>query len=301
MTATTKLAEALQAGRPALTVGCLPPGGPGPQAIEKVAESITQAVDAIVVADNPDEARGSALACAAILARAGRQPVLSIATRDRNRIALESDVLGAAALGVKNILCLSGNHQSLGICPPAAGAYDIDSTQFSDALTRMTRDGLGFDGRKLPEAPELFIGAVAHPYLRPMELNLIRLKKKIAAGAKFLLTQAVFDLAGFTEWMDAASQADLHAQVGIIASVLPLSDVERARALQARGTYGPIGDDVVQRLSAAADTRTEGIAICAEMASKLKGIDGLAGIHILCGGCEDTAAQVIDKASLAQA
>jgi len=284
-----------------LTIECLPPGVPDPQAVEKLAESLPQTADAIVVADNPDETRGSALACAAILARAGRQPVLSIATRDRNRIALESDVLGAAALGVKNILCLSGDHQSLGICPPAAGAYDIDSIQLSDALTRMTQDGLGFDGHKLPEAPELFIGAVAHPYLRPMELNLIRLKKKIAAGAKFLLTQAVFDLAGFTEWMDAAGQAGLHAQVGILASVLPLSDVERAGALQARGTYGPIGDDVVQRLSAAADTRTEGIAICAEMASKLKGIDGLAGIHILCGGCEDAAAQVIDKASLAQA
>lgn len=299
MTATTKLAEALQAGRPVLTIECLPPGGSAAQPVEKLAETLPETVEAIVVADNPDETRGSALACAAILARAGRQPVLSIATRDRNRIALESDVLGAAALGVRNILCLGGDHQSLGICPPAAGAYDIDSIQLTGALKRMTEDGLGFDGRKLPDAPELFIGAAAHPYLRPMELNIIRLKKKIAAGAKFLLTQAVFDLNGFTEWMDAARQAGLHEVTGIIASVLPLGDAERARALGERGACGPIGDDIVQRLSEAEDPRAEGVAICAELVSKLKGIESLAGIHILCGGCEDTAIQIIDKASLA--
>ena len=145
MTATTNLAEALQAGtkKSVLTVECLPPGGPDPQAVEKLAESLPQTADAIVVADNPDEARGSALACAAILARAGRQPVLSIATRDRNRIALESDVLGAASLGVRIILCLSGDHQSLGICPPAAGAYDIDSIQLGDGPTPRERAAPG--------------------------------------------------------------------------------------------------------------------------------------------------------------
>ena len=229
--------------------------------MQDLAALLPAALDAIVVADNPQHTRGSALACAALLAAAGRQPVLSLATRDRNRVALESDVLGARRLGVRGFLCLSGDHQSLGISPQAAAAYDVDSIQFAAALHRIAADGVGFDGQKTVGSGEMLIGAVAHPYLRPLELNLIRLAKKIAAGTQFLLTQAVFDIAGFTEWMDAVRARKLHEKAAIIVSVLPLTSVEHAKARQARPTYGPVGEEVVQRLQKAADPAAEGLAI----------------------------------------
>jgi len=286
-TTKSKLARALASGRLAITAECLPPRSPDAGAVKKLAAALPSSLDAVVVADNPDEIHASGLACAAILADEGRESVLTMVTRDRNRIALESDALGAAALGIGAILCLSGDHQSLGICPQAAGVYDIDSIQLTQALK-----GLGL--------PELLVGAVAHPYQRPMELNLLRLRKKIAAGADFLLTQAVFDLAGFTQWMDAVRAAGLDTQVAIIASVLPLASVEKARALDKRQTYGPVGEDVIARLSQAADAVKEGVAIAAATAAQLKAVPGVRGIHILSGGCESLAATVIQEAGLVQ-
>jgi methylenetetrahydrofolate reductase (NADPH) len=297
----TRLAEALSAGRQALTAECLPPRSADPAAVRRLAAALPASLDAVVVADNPEGPSGSALACAAILAAEKREPVLSIVTRDRNRLALESEVLGAEALGIASFLCLTGDHQSKGSAPQAAGVYDIDSVQFAQALKAMCENGTGFDGRKVDAATGCLIGAAAHPYLRPIELNLIRLRKKVQAGAAFLLTQAVFDLAGFTEWMDAVRAAGIDKKAAIIASVLPLASVEKARELQAKGTYGPVPEAVVARLSKAADAAKEGVAIAAEMAKKLKGVAGVRGIHILSGGCESAAAQVIREAGLAQA
>jgi methylenetetrahydrofolate reductase (NADPH) len=285
--AKSRLARTLASGRLAITAECLPPRSPDAAAVKKLAAALPSSLDAVVVADNPDEIHASALACAAILAGEGRESVLTMVTLDRNRIALESDALGAAALGIGAILCLSGDHQSLGICPQAAGVYDIDSIQLTQALK-----GLNL--------PDLLVGAVAHPYQRPLELNLLRLKKKIAAGADFLLTQAVFDLAGFTQWMDAVRAAGLEKRVSILASVLPLASVEQAKILDQRRTYGPVGENVIARLGAAPDAAKEGVAIAAAMAAQLKAIPGVRGIHILSGGCESLVATVIQEAGLAQ-
>jgi methylenetetrahydrofolate reductase (NADPH) len=288
-TTTSRLGQALASGRLVLTAECLPPRD-GAAAVKTLAAVLPHNLDAVVVEDRPGGIHGSALACAALLAAEGRAAVLSMVTRDRNRMALESDALGAAALGVEAILCLSGDHQSLGDCPQAAGVYDIDSIQFTQSLKRLMREGA------LREAP---IGAAAHPYQQPAELNLLRLRKKIAAGAGFLLTQAVFDLAGFTQWMDAVRAAGLDKQAAILASVLPLAGIEQARDLGRRRTYGPVPESVAARLSGASDPAKEGIAIAAEMARQLKAIPGVRGIHILSGGCEASAAAVIREAGLA--
>lgn len=294
-----RFAQALASGRPVVTAECLPARGADAGAVKKLAAALPAGLDAVVVADNPGEIHGSAMAAAAILAAEGRTSVLSLVTRDRNRIALESDALGAAALNVSAILCISGDHQSLGICPQAAGASDIDSIQFAQALKNMIVNGIGFDGRELNGKPSLLIGAIAHPYLRPMELNLIRLRKKIEAGADFLLTQAVFDLEGFAPWMDAVRSAGFDKRAAIIASVLPLSSVEKAKALQRRRTYGPIGDEVIDRISKAEDAAKEGVAIASQMAIQLKQTPGIRGIHILSGGCEPLAAAIMERAELA--
>jgi methylenetetrahydrofolate reductase (NADPH) len=289
-TTKSRLGQALASGRLALTAECLPPPSSDAGAVKKLSSVLPPSLDAVVVADNPGGIHGSALACAAMLAGEGRPSVLSMVTRDRNRIALESDAQGAAALGVEAIFCLSGDHQSLGVCPQAAGVYDIDSIQLTQALKKMMREG------PLPELP---VGGAAHPYQQPQELNLLRLRKKIAAGADFVLTQAVFDLAGFTKWMDAVRAAGLDKRVAIIASVLPLTSVEQAQILARRRTYGPVTESVVARLSGASDPAKEGMAIAVEMAGQLKTIPGIRGIHILSGGWESSAATVIQHAGLA--
>jgi methylenetetrahydrofolate reductase (NADPH) len=210
-------------------------------------------------------------------------------------------VLGAAALGVGGVFCLSGEHQSLGAGPQAAGVYDIDSVQLIAGIAALCKTGIDFGGHKMEAPPELFVGAAAHPYLRPMELNLLRLKKKVRAGACFLVTQAIFDLPGFTEWLEAVRGAGIDKQAAIIASVLPLTSVEQARRLASKKTYGPVGQDVIDRLSKASDVAREGIAIAAEVARKVKAMAGVRGIHILSGGCEGSVAQVLQEAGLSQA
>jgi methylenetetrahydrofolate reductase (NADPH) len=263
-TTKSRLGQTLSSGRLAVTAECLPPLSGDAGAVKKLSALLPARLDAVVVADNCGQIAGSALACAAILAAAGRPAVLSMVTRDRNRIALENDALGAAALGIDTIFCISGDHQSLGICPQAAGVYDIDSIQFTQTLIKMMREGQGFNGHIIDPRPEFLVGAAAHPYQQPMELSLLRLRKKIAAGADFLLTQAVADLAGFTRWMDAVREAGLDQKVAILASVQP----------------------------------KESVAMAAEMAVELKRIFGVRGIHILSGGCEALAARVIEEAGL---
>jgi len=296
---TNSFAQALNSSRFIVTAELLPPRGADPDAIKGLSESLPSDLDAIVVGDNPDRIRGSAISAAVLLGYAGRASViLSMATRDRNRIALLSDALGAAALGISGLVCMSGNHQSLGICKEAAAANDFDSVQFTQALKKMVLRTAGKYRNEHESVLDLQVGATAHPYLRPMELNLIRLKKKVTVGADFLLTQAVFDLDEFTQWMDVVREAGFDKRTAIIPSVLPLTDSNKARTLQKSRTYGPIGDEVVERIDNARNPAGEGVAIAAEAASRLKNMPGVRGIHILSGGCESLAAAVIKQAGL---
>jgi methylenetetrahydrofolate reductase (NADPH) len=235
-----------------VTAECHPPRSGNSGAIKKLASVLPSRLDAVIVGASPDRICGSALACAAMLAAEGVSAVLSLVTRDSNRIGLESDALGAMALGAGGILSLSGDHQSLGACPQAAGAYDIDSIQLLQLLDRLRRE--------TPE-PGCAIGAAANPYLKPVELNLLRLKKKIAAGADFVVTHEVNDLDGFLAWMDVVRNTGLDRQAAIIAGV------------PAQGG-GPI-------------------------VARLKSVPGVRGVHIFSGGNESLAAVVIQEAGLA--
>jgi methylenetetrahydrofolate reductase (NADPH) len=223
--------------------------------------------------------------------------VLSLCTRDRNRVALESDVLGAFALGVKTFFCMSGTHQALGGFPQAAGAYDMDSVQLTQALARMASAGLDFSGAKLTATPSLTVAAAVHPYLRPIEMALAQTRKKIGAGAQILLTDPIFDLAGFEEWLKAVRAVGLDKRAAIIASVLPLTSVAQAEELRTR-PGSPISDDIIKRLRGG-DAAQAGVAIAAEIALKAKAMPGVRGIHIHSAGCEPLAASVIKEARLA--
>jgi len=299
MKATSRLGEKLASGKLALTAACLPPATTDAASIKRLAACFPVAVDSVVVADNPSKARGSALACAALLAGEKLEPMLSLITRDRNRIALAADVLGAAALGVKSFLCLTGAHQVLGASPQAAGAFDIDSVQLCEALARMTTRGVDFDGNPLAVTPAFGIAASVHPYLRPLDLAVLQMRKKIVAGAQVLLTDPIFDLTGFSEWMKAVRAGGLEKRAAIIASVLPLTSVAQAELLRGRSGFAPIPDEVVAKLRASPDPAEAGIAIVAELATRLKVIPGVRGIHILSDGCEANVARIVQEARLA--
>jgi methylenetetrahydrofolate reductase (NADPH) len=289
-------AQALNSSRLILTAECLPPRGSDFEAVRNLSSAFPSGLDAIVVADNPDEIRCSAFSTARILKNAGHSGiVLSMATRDRNRLALLSDALGAAALNFSAILCMSGHHQSMGVCPQAAAANDMDSVQFTQALKRMILDGSAFNGKEVEPKLKFQVGAVAHPYLRPMDLNLLRFRKKVVAGADFIITQAVFDLEGFCRWMEEVRAAGLDKRTAIIAGVLPLAGVVQAKALQQSRMYGPVADSIIDRISSAADEAQEGAAIAAEMAVRLKEVPGVRGIHILSGGCESASAVILQQ------
>jgi methylenetetrahydrofolate reductase (NADPH) len=299
MKATNKLGETLAAGKRALTAGCLPPHDADAASVKKLASYFPAALDGVVVADNPGKLHGSALACAALLAAEKLEPMLSLMTRDRNRIALESDVLGATALGIKSFLCMSGAHPTLGAGPQAAAAFDMDPVQLCQVLSKMTKQGLDFDGNKLPSAPNFGIAATVHPFLKPVELSVLQAKKKLDAGAQILMTDAVFDVPGFEAWMKAMRAAGLDAKAPIIASVLPLTSVAQAEAIRARSDLPSIGDDILARLKGGADVTATGIAIVAEIADQLKTMAGVRGIHIISVGCEPLVPRIIQEARLA--
>jgi methylenetetrahydrofolate reductase (NADPH) len=294
-----KFGQALISGKTLVTAQCLPPAGTDISALQVLARVLPSTLDAVIVADNPDRIRSSSLSTAVYLHKElGTNVVLSMTTRDRNRLALMSDALGAAALDIAAVLCISGNHQSRGVCAQAASANDLDSIQLTQALKKMVLYGTGMNEKELAPAIKLQIGATAHPYLRPMDLNIFRTKKKVVVGADFLLTQAVFDLNGFKEWLDAVRALGLDKRTAIIASVLPLPSLEKTLELQRSRMYGPIPDEVVERIGKAEDPVHESVGIAAEVAQELKNLPGVRGINIICGGYEFLAADVIQQAKL---
>lgn len=252
-------------------------------------------VTAVNAADNHYGVSMSSLAASLAIRQAGMEPVLQITTRDRNRIALQSDLLGAACLGIRNVLCLSGFHQTLMGCGASANVFDVDSIQLIDIVRKMNGGHL-LDGTKIQGDFAMLAGAVANPDLKPLELNILRLGKKIAAGADFIQTQAVFDVDNFTVWLEAVRDAGLADKTAILAGVLPLKSAAQAEELTAVHTDFVIPETVISRLAAAGDAgaqEKEGVKIAAETIGKLKGLAGLKGIHILSGGNEQRLGEVL--------
>ena len=252
-------------------------------------------VTAINVADNHYGVSMSSLAASLALSRTGIEPVLQIITRDRNRIALQSDLLGAAYLGIKNVLCLSGFHQTLIGCGESANVYDVDSIQLIDIVKKMNNGQL-LDSSKIRGNFGMLIGAAANPSLKPLELNILRLSKKVAAGADFIQTQSVFDVDTFKVWLEAVRDAGLADKTAILAGVMPLKSAAHAQELTTTHTDFVIPETIVKRLTSASDAgaqRNEGVKIAAEIINELKGLSGLKGVHILSGGNESSIRELL--------
>jgi methylenetetrahydrofolate reductase (NADPH) len=299
MKAGTNLEKVLESGAFAVTAEVGPPKGTAAAVVQRKGEPLKSYCDALNVTDNQTAiVRMSSLAGCVLLKQIGIDPVMQMVCRDRNRIAIQSDMLGAVALGIGNILCLSGDHQRLGNHPAAKNVFDIDSIQLIQALKQM-RDEKKFlcDEAVSGEMP-LFIGAAANPYADPYDYRVVRLAKKVKAGADFIQTQGVFDVDKFAKWMEMVTHRGLDREVHILAGVIPMKSAGMARYMRdyVSGVYVP--DELVTRMEDAQETKEEGIRICLETIEQLKEIPGIHGIHIMAVGWEDIVPTLVEKAGL---
>jgi methylenetetrahydrofolate reductase (NADPH) len=205
---------------------------------------------------------------------------MQMTCRDRNRIAIQSDLLGAAALGIHNLLCLTGDYQKFGDQPEAKGVFDLDSIQLIAATAKMN-NGFLLSEQEMKKAPDFFIGAAANPFAEPLEMRLIRLHKKIKAGARFIQTQPVFDMDIFTCWMEKVVEMGLHEKCAILAGVMPVKSVKALYHMKKEVPGVKINDEYIHRLENASDPKEEGIKIAIEMMKTLQKIKGVRGIHIM--------------------
>ena len=263
------------------------------------AEHLRGFVDAYNLTDNQTAiVRTSSIACGKMLVDMDLDPIIQITCRDRNRIAIQSDVLGAVALGIKNILCLQGDHQSFGNEPGSKGVYDLDSTQLLRVLKNMRDEGVFAGGEKLEAPIDIFIGAVANPFADPFEYRIVRLAKKIEAGAQFIQTQAIFDLERFERWMEGIRKLGLHKKVPILAGVIPIKSLGAARYMKNNVSGIIVPDELIDRLKGAKDKKEEGIQICVETIKAVQKMEGVAGVHIMAIAWEEIVPEIVERAGL---
>ncbi len=275
-----------------------PPQSCDDAVIRKKAGYFRGIVDAVNITDNQTAiVRLSSIAAGKILLEEGVEPIVQMTCRDRNRIAIQSELLGAAAMGIENLLCLTGDHQRFGDHPEARGVFDLDSIQLIATVRQMNAGSL-LSGQALKKAPRFCIGAAANPFAEPLEMRLIRLEKKIRAGALFIQTQPVFDLELFSRWLELARRRGLHQQTALLAGVLPVKSL-KALEYMAREVPGMRIDPLyLERMRAAAEPQEEGIKIALEIIRALRPMTGVAGIHLMPVMWESITPRIIQEAGL---
>ena len=298
---TGKLQRVLESGGFAVTAECGPPRGADADIIRKKGELLKGCVDAVNVTDNQTAiVRMSSIAACAHLVTMGIEPVMQMVTRDRNRIALQSDIMGAYSLGIQNILCLSGDHQSFGSQPDALNVFDIDSMNLVRTVQTMREQGQDMSGFALKGAPRMFIGAAANPFADPFEYRVMRLAKKIDAGADFIQTQCVYNLARFKAWMKMAQDEGLTEKVHILAGVTPMKSEGMAKYMAKRVAGMDVPEALIKRMGGVAKQKApeEGIKICLETIAELRDIPGVHGIHLMAIEWEEVVGHIVSDAGL---
>ncbi len=298
----SKLHEALLAGKFAVTGECGPPRGADQGVVLKKAALLKGWVDAVNVTDNQTAiVRMSSIAASVHILGQGLEPVMQMVVRDRNRIALQSDLLGAYSLGLRNILCLSGDHQVFGSQPDAMNVFDIDSMNLIRMVREMRDTGKDMSGFSLADPPKMFIGAAANPFADPFEYRVIRLAKKIEAGADFIQTQCIYNMDKFKQWIKMAREAGLTEKVYILGGVTPLKSAGMARYMKSRVAGMDIPDAIIQRMEGVPRDKAadEGMEICLETIAQLKEMAGVHGVHIMAIEWEERVAELVGRAGLA--
>ena len=297
----SKLERILAAGHMAVTSECGPPRGSDPEVITKKGELLKGHVDAINVTDNQTSVtRLSSLAACIHLKLMGVEPVLQMVTRDRNRIALQSDILGAASFDISNVLCLSGDHQIFGDCPEGQNVFDLDSMQLLQTVRHMRDTGKFLNGDEIKRPPRMFAGAAANPFAEPFKIRVPRLAKKITAGAEFIQTQCIYNLDRFEKWMSGVRDRGLHEKVYILAGITPMKSLGMARYMKKNVPGMDVPDEVINRLAGVPKEKQadEGINICLETIERLKEVKGVSGFHIMAIEWEEKVPEIVERAGL---
>ncbi|MFQ5944123.1 MAG: methylenetetrahydrofolate reductase [Anaerolineales bacterium] len=299
MRADSRLERVLRSGRFAVTAELAPADTSDPRAINQSALVLAEVADAINVTDaSGAHVHMSSLAACALLRHSGYEPVLQLSCRDRNRIALQGILLGAAALDVRNVLCLTGDGVQVGDQPEAKPVFDLDSIQLLQTARIMRDSGHFLSGREIDVPPRLFLGAAANPFVPPYRFRPERLGKKAEAGADFIQTQFCFDVERFRTFMRGVRELGLHERIFILPGVGPLRSAKSAEWLRNNIPGVVIPDAIVARLLGAQDAREEGARICIEIIEQLREIEGVAGVHVMAYRQEELVAEIVERAGL---
>ncbi len=297
----SNLEKVLAAGHLSVTAECGPPRGADPEIVQKKAAFVKGNVDACNVTDNQTAVvRMSSLAGCLLIKEEGIEPLIQMVVRDRNRIALQSDLLGASAMGVRNLLCLSGDHQKFGDDPQSKNVFDIDSMQLIHLAKTMRDEGVFPSGDKLDGAPKFFIGCAVNPFADPFEIRVPRLKLKMEAGADFVQTQCIYNMAKFKEYLELAQREGLPEKIKILAGVTPLKSAGMAKFMRRMVAGMDIPDEVVKRIADEPKEKqaAKGIEMAIEQIQELKEMEGVAGIHVMAIEWEEKLAEIIGGAGL---
>lgn len=281
----SRLARVLEAGHFALTLEISPPVGPSRAAVERQISLLGDYADAFNVTDNQSaRVHASSLAVSIMIRQAGLDPILQITCRDRNRLGIQSDLLGASIHGITNVLALSGDAPIWGDHPQTKGVFDIDSINLVRILRMMRDDQVFENGKVIPKiAPDYFIGAAANPFAPPYDFRPMRLAKKVAAGAQFIQTQLIYNVPRFREYMKQVVDMGLHEQAAILAGVGPIRSARGAEFMKNEVAGMDVPDEIVNRMRGLDKEKAaeEGLDICIEIAEEVRTIEGVRGLHVM--------------------
>jgi methylenetetrahydrofolate reductase (NADPH) len=294
-----RLERLLREGIFTVTTEISPPDSADPHEVYERASIFDGYVDAMNATDGSGgNCHMSSVGMCALLTRRGYAMVMQITCRDRNRIAIQGDVLGAAAMGVANILCLTGDGVQAGDHPEAKPVFDVDSMSMLTMLKGMRDDSQFLSGRKLTKAPPILLGAAENPFAPPLDYRSLRLEKKVAAGAQFVQTQYCFDMEILQNFMAAVRDQGLHERVFILPGVGPLASAKSAEWIRTHVPGVHIPDDVIKRLQGAKDQAQEGVNICIEILQQLKEIEGVHGAHVMAYRQEHRVPEIVEKSGV---
>ncbi|MGD2103904.1 MAG: methylenetetrahydrofolate reductase [Anaerolineae bacterium] len=297
----SRLERALRSGRFAVTAELNAPDSADPQDVYRNALVLSKCCNAINATDGAGaNCHMSSIGCCALLSRAGYETVLQVNCRDRNRIAIQGNLLGAAAMGVKNVLCITGDDVSVGDQPGASRVFDMDSMHLLRTARIMRDQGVFLSGRRISTPPRLFLGAVVSPCAPPYDWRPERLAKKVDAGADFIQTQFCFEVERFRTFMRRVRDLGLHERVFILIGVGPLRSERAAEYMRTKVPGIWIPDRIVERMAGApkSQKREEGIRICVEIIEQVREIEGVHGVHVMAYRQEEAVAEIIESAGL---
>jgi len=301
MKAGSNLEKVLEDGKFAVTAEIGPPQSANPEPLIHHAKMLKGFAEAFNLTDNQTAVvRLSSIAAAAIVMKEGVEPVIQMTCRDRNRIALQSDLLGASALGVRNVLCLTGDHQTFGNEKSAKSVFDFDSISELYTFDKLRTEGLQSGGDTIKDPPKVYLGCAENPFATPYEFRGMRLAKKVTAGADFVQTQAIFDMDMFETWMDDVRSRGLDKKTHILAGVIPMKTAGAARYMKNKVPGMIVPNSIVDRMKKASDSKEEGIQLCVEQIETLKNMKGVHGVHIMAVMWEEIVPRIVETAGLLQ-